>query len=280
MSASNRKCRVAAIQMVSGADLRANLGAAQSLLEEASARGARLAVLPENFGCFSASGLGEVGIGERTAEGPLRSFLIQQARALGIWIIGGTLPVAAPRSGKLHAACFVVSPEGTETARYDKMHLFDAEVDDAQQSYRESTDFCSGEQAVVTETAAGKTGLAVCYDLRFAEQFRVMATQGCEVCAVPAAFTAETGSAHWSVLMRARAIENFCWMIGAGQGGAHSEHRHTWGHSMIVDPWGNIVAEAGQGEAVITAELDLDRVAQLRSRMPVLKHMKFSISAC
>lgn len=278
MSDPKNRSQVAAIQMVSGSDLTANLQSASGLLADAAGRGARLAVLPENFGYFGLDALHEVGAGEQTAAGPLRSFLRDQARKLGIWIIGGTIPIASKGAGKLRAACLVVDPEGMETARYDKMHLFDVDVADAQQAYRESADFCSGSESVCTGTPAGSTGLAVCYDLRFPELFRTLAMRGCETIVVPAAFTATTGAAHWSVLMRARAIENACWVIGAGQGGAHSGSRQTWGHSMIVDPWGGVMAEAGQGEAVITAEIDLDKVTRLRTQMPVLQHMKFRIS--
>lgn len=275
---SPHKARVAAIQMVSGSNPDANLKAAAALLDEAAASGASLAVLPENFACFGADLLHQIGAAEQNSSGPLRSFIREQAKRLGLWVIGGTIPVALPGSGKLRSACFVVSPDGAEMARYDKMHLFDAEITDAQQSYRESDDFAPGDEPVLVATPAGTTGLAVCYDLRFPEQFRTMALAGCETCVVPAAFTATTGSAHWSIMMRARAIENCCWMVGAGQGGTHSKSRETWGHSMIVDPWGTVISEAGRGEAVMTAEIDLDQVARLRSQMPVLGHMKFRIS--
>lgn len=278
MTAASHPCRVAAIQMVSGSDPDRNLGAAARLLRDAAQQGAQLAVLPENFAYFGSSRLHRIGAEEQTGARPLRKFLRDQARQLGLWIVGGTLPVRSAGSERLHSACFVVSPDGSEVARYDKMHLFDADVSDAQQSYRESEDFCAGTGLVTTRTPAGATGLAVCYDLRFPEQFRAMALQGCEICVVPAAFTATTGAAHWSVLMRARAIENFCWMIGAGQGGVHTQTRATWGHSMIVDPWGTVVAEAEQGEAVVIAEIDPDRVARLRAQMPVLRHMRFGIS--
>lgn len=273
MASTQDACRVAAIQMVSSADLQANLQTASELLKEAAGRGATLAVLPENFGYFGQQGLGEIGAAERSETGPLRSFLATQARKLGLWIVGGTIPIAG--EGKLSASCMVVDSGGREVARYDKMHLFDVEVEDAHRQYRESADFVHGSGPALAATPAGPTGLAVCYDLRFPELFRFLALRGCSVFAVPAAFTETTGAAHWSLLMRARAVENLGWMIGAGQGGEHSDRRRTWGHSMIVDPWGEIVVQAGLGEAVITAEIDPRRVAELRARMPVLEHTRF-----
>lgn len=273
---SNASLQVAAIQMVSGTDVSANLAVARDLLAEAATQGAELAVLPENFAVFANAAMAGAGAAEITPDGPLRRFLADNARDHGMWIVGGTLPVAAG-DGRVSAACFMVDPQGREVARYDKIHLFDVEVEDSHGRYAESETFAPGDKVVVAPGPAGGIGLSVCYDLRFPEMYRRLAQSGAMAFTVPAAFTEVTGAAHWEVLLRARAVENLAWVIGAGQGGRHGPTRTTWGHSMIVDPWGGVVAAAGTGEAVISAEIDPGRVAVLRERMPVLRHSRFPI---
>lgn len=280
MSACTDQVRVAAIQMVSGPELSLNLKSATGLLNAASAQGARVAVLPENFGYFGSSELQEIGRAEQSRDGPLRSFLAEAALRLGLWIVGGTIPIADSGSKRVRSACLVVNPNGVELARYDKMHLFDVEVGDAQGRYRESDDFIAGRGPCAVDMPLGTTGLAVCYDLRFPELFRQLALGGCSAFVVPAAFTAATGAAHWELLLRARAVENLSWVIGAGQGGVHPGGRETWGHSMIVNPWGEVLAQAERGEDVVIADLDLTRPDKLRVQMPVLAHTRFRIEQC
>ncbi|KAA1176352.1 carbon-nitrogen hydrolase family protein [Marinobacter salinexigens] len=271
--------RVAAIQMVSGSDLDANLDEARRLLNQAADDGARVAVLPENFAVLATAQMLECGNIEAGSAPVIREFLADQARELGIWIVGGSLPIASRPDGtaaghRVRAACLVFDDLGTEVARYDKIHLFDAMVEDAHGQYRESDTFEPGNQVVTVDTPAGKLGMAICYDLRFPELFRALREQGAEWVCLPSAFTWQTGDAHWHPLIRARAIENQLWMVAAGQGGQNSERRRTYGHSLICDPWGKVVAEWAEGPGVVTAELDLQRLQALRQRMPVWEHRR------
>lgn len=268
---------VAALQMCSGDDLEANLAEAGCLLASAADSGAALAVLPENFALFGAAR-------HRETAGRLpwiQDWLAGQARHLGLWIVAGTLPVAERpdgsqvTDGRVCPASLVYGADGELKARYDKIHLFDVDVADAQGSYRESATFEPGTDIVVVDTPAGRLGLTVCYDLRFPELFRQLADRGAELVSVPAAFTHVTGEAHWSVLLRARAIENQLFVIGSGQAGQHNPQRRTWGHSQIVDPWGRVLAEqVPEGPAVVAAECDLGMLHELRARMPVSLHRR------
>lgn len=271
--------RVAAIQMVSGHDIDRNLEEPRRLLAQAAGMGARLAVLPENFAVLSTRKMLECGLEESSGHGPIQNFLAEQAAALGLWIVGGSLPISTRPDGSsvpdhVRASCVVFNDQGQQVARYDKIHLFDAMVEDAQGQYRESDTFEPGEDIVVLDTPAGRLGLAICYDLRFPELFRKLREQGAEWIALPSAFTWNTGDAHWHALMRARAIENQVWLVGPGQGGHNSERRRTYGHSMIVDPWGRILAEQNEGPGVVTAELDMERLEDIRARMPVWEHRR------
>ncbi|MCL7945219.1 carbon-nitrogen hydrolase family protein [Marinobacter sp. ATCH36] len=278
--AVNRQAnRVAAIQMVSTHDIAANLREAGRLLAEAAAAGASMAVLPENFAVLATRQM--IGCGRREADPDnlIRHFLAEQSAELGIWIVGGSLPIASRPDGstvrdRVRACCLVYNDQGEEVARYDKIHLFDAMVEDAQGQYRESDTFEPGEDVVVIDTPAGRLGLAICYDLRFPELFRKLREQGAEWVSLPSAFTWNTGDAHWHVLLRARAIENQLWMVAPGQGGQNSERRRTYGHSMIVDPWGRVMSEIGEGSGVVTADLDMERLREIRARMPVWEHRK------
>ncbi|MBU2954525.1 carbon-nitrogen hydrolase family protein [Marinobacter sp. F3R08] len=271
--------RVAAIQMVSGHDIKANLAEAERLLAEADAQGAAIAVLPENFAVLATRQMVACGRQEVGPEPVIRAFLAEQARKLGIWIVGGSMPLARRADGsdivdRVRASCLVYDDHGKEVARYDKIHLFDAMVEDAHGQYRESDTFEPGEQVVTVETPAGKLGLAICYDLRFPELFRLLREQAVDWICLPSAFTWQTGEAHWHSLIRARAIENQVWIVASGQGGHNSERRHTYGHSLICDPWGRVATELGEGPGIAMTELDSDQTASLRARMPVWEHRR------
>lgn len=268
---------LAAIQLCSGSDLEANMAETEIRLREAAAAGAGLVVLPENFAVFDASQY--VAVAARLPE--LLERLGALARELDIWIVAGTLP-AADRpdgspvpGGRVRTASHVIDSDGEVVARYDKMHLFDVDVADAQGSYRESATFEPGDAVVCVNTPVGRLGLTVCYDLRFPELFRALADDGAELVTVPAAFTAVTGEAHWQVLLRARAIENQLYVIGTAQGGVHSSTRTTWGHSQIIDPWGRVLAEQTEsGSGLILASRDRDAQRELQKRMPVHRHRR------
>lgn len=274
---------VAAIQMVSGADLDENLSEAARLLKQATDKGALLAVLPETFSMFATKKLR--GLGEQEeAEAIVQSFLAEQSKQLGLWIVGGTTPMirrlngSLIEDGRVCAACLVYSAEGQQVARYDKIHLFDVDVNDAQGSYRESQTMEPGNSITVVETPIGKLGLTVCYDLRFPELYIALAQEGAEIITVPSAFTARTGEAHWQALLRARAIENLCYVIGSDQGGVHTAKRETHGESMIVDPWGTVKASLSKGPGVVLAEIDREYIKQLRAQLPVHQHKQFAVS--
>lgn len=276
-TAGTGKLRVAAIQMVSGDDVTTNLARARQLIETAVEKGARLIVLPENFAAFGGGRQRIIGAQERTPDGPIRQFLAQQSRRHRIWIVGGSIPVAdSPDENRVFSACLVFNPQGEEIARYNKMHLFDVDVDDKQGSYRESAHFYPGQAPAIVEIDGIQVGLAICYDLRFPELFRKLWIDGAQVFVLPSAFTFVTGAAHWELLVRARAIENLCYFIAPNQGGKHNAQRYTWGHSMIVSPWGDILATAEQGEAVVVAEIDFEQQTQQRKQLPVHTHRRLS----
>ncbi len=268
---------VAVIQMVSQSDVLANLASARRLLEEAAVGGARLAVLPENFSALGRRDSAEIGRNEALGRGPILPWLKQAARDLNLWIVAGTLPL--PPQGqpdaKVRACSLLVDERGEEVARYDKLHLFDVDVADSRGRYRESDDYAHGQEVVVADTPVGRLGLTVCYDLRFPELYSELRKAGAELITAPSAFTAVTGAAHWEVLIRARAIETQCYVLAAAQGGTHPGPRETYGHAAIVDPWGRIVAERDQGEAVLLAERDSSEQASIRARMPVSSHRRF-----
>lgn len=270
---------VAAIQMVSTRDIDENLHQASLLLAQAARQGASIAVLPENFAVLDTANMPVHGRRERTMDGPIRRFLAEQAVRHGIWIVGGSLPIAArpdgePLDQRVRASCIVVDDQGTEVARYDKIHLFDAMVEDSQGQYRESDTFEPGEALVTLDTPAGRLGLAICYDLRFPELFRQLREREVDWVTLPSAFTWQTGDAHWHPLIRARAIENQVWVVAPGQGGQNSERRRTYGHSMIVDPWGKVVKELAEGAGLVMTELNPQYQREVRQRMPVWEHRR------
>jgi predicted amidohydrolase len=268
--------RVAAIQMNSGAEVAANLAAAGRLLAQARAQGTQLAVLPENFALMGAREADKLGVAERDGAGPIQGFLSQRARELGLWLVAGTVPLKTADPQRVAAACLVYDAGGARVARYDKIHLFDVEVPDSGgEQYRESASIAPGAlNTVVVETPLGKLGLSVCYDLRFPELYRALTAAGAEILAVPSAFTERTGAAHWDVLLRARAVENLCYVVAPGQAGAHPANRRTFGHSMIVDPWGRVLAQREAGEGVAVAAVPRQALAQLRRNFPVLSHRR------
>ncbi len=272
--------RIAAIQMASGPNLGANLVEAERLLIAAADSGAKLVVLPENFAFMGNTEADKLKMREPDGSGPMQDFLAAQASRHGIWLVGGTVPLACERPDKVRAACLVYDDAGNRIARYDKVHLFDVSVSDSdEERYEESMTIHPGEEAVVVDTPLGRLGLAVCYDLRFPEQFRCMLSKGMDLVALPSAFTAVTGKAHWEILVRARAVENLCYVIAADQGGYHLSGRETYGDSMIVDPWGNVVERLPRGAGVISAEFDRDRLSSIRHRFPATNHRKFSCTS-
>lgn len=239
----------------------------------------QLVIVPENFalGGLNPSRTLEIAQQERSGgPQPLQNFLKQQARQHGLWIVGGTIPLF-PDSGdqqKPFTTTLVIDADGNEVARYNKIHLFDADVADSNGQYRESDNFSAGDGVVVVDTPVGKLGLAICYDLRFSELFFALRQQGAEVIAVPSAFTAVTGEAHWEILLRARAIETQCYVAGAGMGDREHPKRPNWGGSAIVDGWGVVLAGLEGGDGLITAEIDLQRLHQQRQQMPVMQHRR------
>lgn len=270
---------VAVIQMVSQDDVLANLRTARLLLEQAAAAGARLAVLPENFAAIGRRDLSQLGRAEALGEGPILPWLHQAARDLGLWIVAGTLPLPPDDQpeAKPHACSLLIDAQGQRVARYDKLHLFDVDVADNRGQYRESDDYAHGARLVVADTPVGRLGLTVCYDLRFPALYSALRGAGAELISAPSAFTAVTGEAHWQVLVRARAIETQCYLLAANQGGIHPGGRATYGHSAIIDPWGRLLAEQAQGEALLLARRDATEQAAIRQRMPVQSHCRFSV---
>jgi predicted amidohydrolase len=267
----------AVIQMVSQPDVAINLRQARRLLEQAAQRGAKLAVLPENFAAMGRKDAAALGLAEATGNGPILPWLKQAARDLTLWIVAGTIPLPpedAPQA-KVRACSLLIDDQGQVVARYDKLHLFDVDVADARGRYRESDDYAHGQQVVVADTPVGRLGLSVCYDLRFPELYSALREAGAELISAPSAFTAVTGAAHWEVLIRARAIETQCYMLAAAQGGIHPGPRETYGHAAIVDPWGQVLQQQDQGEAVLLAERDSYQQASIRARMPVDSHRRF-----
>jgi predicted amidohydrolase len=265
----------AVIQMTSGPEVAPNLEAAAEQLAAAADAGATLAVLPENFACLPRREPDRLAMAEADGDGPIQAFLADQAATHGLWIVGGTIPLSAS-PGRVKASCLVYDEAGQRVARYDKIHLFDVAVPGADEAYRESDSIAPGDSTVVVESPLGRLGLAICYDLRFPELFRRLAADEAQVVALPSAFTVTTGRAHWDVLVRARAVENLSWVLAAGQHGRHPNGRETWGHSMIVDPWGRVVARLPEGAGIVTAEVDLALVAGLRRDFPVLTHRRLS----
>lgn len=268
--------KVAAIQMASGPNVKANLAEAEKLIKIAVQQHAELVVLPENFAIMGTSETDKVKIAETFGTGLLQDYLRDQAINNNIWLVGGTIPILSKESGKVFAACLLYNPQGEVVARYDKIHLFDVIIEATNESYTESETITPGDQIVVVDTPFGRLGLAVCYDLRFPELFRAMVEQNMEICALPSAFTSLTGKVHWESLLRARSIENLSFMIAADQGGYHVGGRETHGDSMIIDPWGLVLNRLPHGTGVVVANIDIEKLEHTRKMFPVLKHKRFS----
>ncbi len=264
-----------AIQMVSQPDVQRNLDNAYQLMVEATKSGAQWVVLPENFAHMGVREEDKLAIAETQGSGRIQDFLSKSARELNVWIVGGTLPLKASKN-KVYASCLVYDNLGQMQGRYDKIHLFDVQVPESNESYMESATVESGNTPLVIDTPFGKLGVAICYDLRFPELFRLLEKKGAQIIALPSAFTELTGKAHWELLVRARAVENSCYLIAASQGGKHQNSRETFGDSMIVDPWGKVLARQAKGQGWLCAKLDLDKLENIRGSFPVLKHRKLS----
>lgn len=266
--------KVACIQMASGPNIGANLFEVEKLIYQASKQGAKLVVLPENFAIMGLKETDKVTERETDGKGPIQDFLAAQSKRHGVWLVGGTVPLAASTPAKVRAACLVYNDKGKRVGRYDKIHLFDVQVVGSDERYTESETIEAGDTLAVLDTPFGKLGLAICYDLRFPELFRAMLDQDLDMIAVPSAFTAITGRAHWETLVRTRAIENLSYVFAAAQGGYHVNGRETHGDTMIVDPWGNILDRLPRGSGVVCAEVDLERVRSTRRNFPAVAHRR------
>jgi predicted amidohydrolase len=265
---------VACIQMASSPNIGANLLEAERLIEEAVSQHARLVVLPENFALMGKSEHDKVGVREKPDGGAIQTFLAEQAARHGIWLVGGTIPLVADADDKVRAACLVYDDQGRQVARYDKIHLFDVALVDSGEQYTESDTIEPGNEVVVIDSPFGRMGISVCYDLRFPELYRQQLDKGVEILVVPSAFTAITGRAHWEVLVRARAIENLCYVVAPDQGGYHLNGRETYGHSMIVDPWGTVLNSLSRGPGVVCADIELGRLQSARRNFPSISHRR------
>ena len=265
---------VAAIQMASGPNVPANLAETEKLIRTAVQQDAELVVLPENYALMGMTENDKVAIAEQPGDGPLQQFMADQARMHRIWLVGGTIPLRSAEAGKVFSASLLYNSNGDMVARYDKIHLFDVTIEASKESYNESQTVTPGEQVVVVDTPFGRLGMAVCYDLRFPELFRAMVDDGMEISVLPSAFTSITGKAHWESLLRARAIENLCYMVAAAQGGYHVNGRETHGDSMIVDPWGVVLNRLPHGAGVVVSNLDMEMLNRTRTNFPSLKHKR------
>ena len=266
--------RLAAIQMASGPNVSANLTEAGRLISQSVDAGAELVVLPENFAFMGMQESDKVGISEAPGSGAIQDFIAAQADKHRVWIVAGTIPLQTQDSQRVAAACLLFDSHGAQVARYDKVHLFDVKIEESEETYNESLTTEAGKQISVVDTPFGRLGLAVCYDLRFPEIFRRMATESVEIIAIPSAFTAITGKAHWEVLLRARAIENLSYVIASAQGGYHVNSRETFGHSMIIDPWGRVLDCLPSGSGYVMAKMDKQQLETTRRNFPVLQHRK------
>ncbi len=267
--------KLVVIQMNSAPSVEENLLTAKKLLQEAAQAGAALAVLPENFCLMPVNDADRLAAAEDDEGGAIQEFLSNTAREQGIFVIGGTIPIRSTVKDKVRSACLVYNSDGERIARYDKIHLFDVELKNGE-SYRESDNFDAGHDLKVVNTPVGRVGLSICYDVRFPEMYRRLLDMGAEVFVIPSAFTANTGRAHWELLLRGRAVENLAFVAAPAQVGEHANGRSTYGDSMIIDPWGNILARRTKADAgVVVADIDLTQMQQTRERFPVLSHRRF-----
>lgn len=264
--------KLAAIQMASGPNVHANLMEAGRLIKQSADQGADLVVLPETFAIMGEDEADTVAVAEIEGEGPIQSFIQQAAKSNNVWIVAGTIPIKSEDANKAYASSLMYNSKGELVARYDKMHLFDVKICEDEDTYTESQTIAPGKKRVVVDTPFGKIGMAVCYDLRFPGHFRHMMAEGAEIFVIPSAFTETTGKAHWDPLLRARAIENLCYVVAPAQGGYHINGRTTYGYSLIIDYWGNVREELSKGTGVILVETDPSGQQVTRKAFPVLEH--------
>ena len=268
---------VAAIQMTSSHVVADNLLAAGKLLREAKDQGAQIACLPENFSFIGLRDADKLRVAEADGDGPVQRFLRDTARDLGMWILGGTTVIKGDSASRVANTSLLIDAGGKRVARYDKIHLFDVTIPGRNEQYLESTHVTPGSSVVVADTPVGRLGMSVCYDMRFPELYRELVTQGAEWLAMPAAFTVPTGRAHWETLLRARAIENLCYVVAPAQSGTHSSGRETYGDTLIVDYWGQVLSRLAKGGGVITADIDLEKLAETRARFPALENRRLGL---
>jgi len=264
--------KIAALQMVSTPSVERNLEAANRLIAEAARAGAELVALPEYFCFMGRADRDKLAIAEAPGDGPIQRMLSDAAREHRVWVIGGTLPLRGAEPERVLNANCVYAPDGTLAARYDKMHLF--RYDNGRERYDEGRVLQAGSAPVAFDAGTVRVGLSVCYDLRFPELYRALMHPPCDLISVPSAFTYTTGLAHWELLLRARAVENQCCVIAPAQGGTHENGRRTYGHSLVVDPWGTVMAVRPEGEGVVMADLDPERIASVRRQLPALEHRR------
>ena len=269
--------KVAAIQMTSSHVVADNLAAAATLLREAKDLGCDIACLPENFSFIGLRDADKLQVAETDGAGAVQSFLSDTARQLKMWILGGTIVIRGDSDRRVANTSLLIDAAGRRVARYDKIHLFDVTIPGRDEQYRESTHVAPGRELVIADTPAGKLGLSVCYDMRFPELYRELVSQGAEWLAMPAAFTVPTGRAHWETLLRARAIENLCYVVAPAQSGTHTSGRETYGDSLIVDYWGQVLSRLARGSGVISAEIDLAKQAETRARFPALDNRRLGL---
>ena len=268
---------VAAIQMTSSHVVENNLAAAARLLREAKDRGAEIACLPENFSFIGLKDADKLQVAEADGAGPVQDFLSKTARALKLWILGGSTPLKGDSDRRVANTSLLYDGAGKRAARYDKIHLFDVTVPGRNERYLESKHVTPGESVVVADTPVGRLGMSVCYDMRFPELYRALVSRGAEWLAMPAAFTVPTGLAHWETLLRARAIENLCYVVAPAQSGTHTSGRETYGDTLIVDYWGRVLSRLAQGAGVITAVFDRTLQAETRARFPALENRRLEL---
>ncbi len=268
--------KVAAVQMTSTREIAANLREAGRLVAEAAAQGAKLVVLPENFSFLGATDADRVAAIERSGDGPAQQFLAETAESLGLWIVCGTIPIR-DAGDRASSRSLLVGPDGQVAAHYDKIHLFDVDIPAggrAAERYSESATTLAGTRVVAANTPIARIGMSVCYDIRFPALFHRLSVLGTDVVVVPAAFTVPTGEVHWQPLLQARAIESLVYVVAAGPWGEHAGGRKTYGHSLILGPWGELLGELPAGPGVVCADLDMIRLAELRQRFPTVAHRR------
>jgi deaminated glutathione amidase len=264
--------KIAALQMVSTTDVARNLDRAASLIDEAARAGAQLVALPEYFCHLGVRDTDKLAIAEDDGAGPIQQLLSDCARRAGVWLVGGTMPMRTAQPERVRNSCCVYAPDGRRVARYDKMHLF--AYDNGRERYDEGRVLEAGDTRVAFEAEGLRIGLSVCYDVRFPELYRALCKPPCDLLCVPSSFTYTTGQAHWELLLRARAVENQAYVIAPAQGGTHENGRRTWGHSMVIDPWGEVLAVRDEGEGVVMAQIDRARIDGVRRQLPALTHRR------